>query len=405
MSDVKIVLKEDNPVEPSKSKSWHLSLPADAAVKHLLDALIPKLGLPTQRQDGHPIVYKLYHAKSGNTLSGSQTLSSAGVQNDDLCLLSKEQSMRTRPQKAPLPQIPDVSLMDAANDIIAKSYALLSETCGRDGRSLVWNDSVVCCPICGTPYHSQCWLNNGNRCSNPGCEGSGTVHPQELVDQFFSMSELIDDLMEKFPPDPSNEMEEVFETLEDVDFQLSDRWDELDEEETEELFKELEEEGTGLQEFRDDMEGLQKALSTIDIPSRLKYTTQHVWIDTDSRIGRCGITDFLAQQIFLVLDIGLPEVGWEVTAGEVVSTIVVLTESTQEFSVPVPSPVGGVISEVNKSLEDRFLREAELGLIQDDPYGEGWLFSIQVSHDSRAELKRLMNATTYKEVIRGMLKS
>ena len=92
-------------------------------------------------------------------------------------------------------------------------------------------------------------------------------------------------------------------------------------------------------------------------------------------------------------------------AGEVVSTIGVFTESAREFRLPVPSPVSGVISEVNTSLEDKFLRGAELELIQDDPYGKGWLFSIQVSHASRAELETLMNARAYREFVRTMLKS
>jgi len=390
MSDIVIILKEGNPVERT-NKSWHISLPADVPMKDLLNALVPKLGLPTQR--GGQVTYKLHHVQSNRIIPDDATLTDAGVTTDDVCLLLKDQDSRMRPQTHYQKQPGDTTLIATAHDIIAKSYALLSETCGRDGKHLARDDSVVSCPICGTPYHYQCWLANGNRCSQPGCKGRGTIQPHELVDQFWSMSEIIGELMEEFPPELTSETKEVFHALTGVDFQILDRWDELEEDEVDKLLEELEEEDA---EYEDEEE-LEEPGLPADVSSGLRFTQKHVWIDITS--GRVGITDFLAQHIFLTLDVKLPEEGQRVSAGEVVSVIWALSESMKEVDVPVSSPASGVISAVNRKFKDRFLRSAEPELISEDPYGQGWLFIIQLSKSARAEIERLMDAETYQQFI------
>ncbi|MGC1122276.1 MAG: EsaB/YukD family protein [Candidatus Methanofastidiosia archaeon] len=133
----------------------------------------------------------------------------------------------------------------------------------------------------------------------------------------------------------------------------------------------------------------------LNFPSDLKYSSHHLWIDVSS--GHVGITHFLAQQMFILLSVGLPEPGREILPGQVASTIWFLNESMYEGDISLPSPVHGIIGDVNKHLTDRFLREAELELIQDDPYGEGWLFTIQISKP--VELNLLMDAATYQESV------
>jgi glycine cleavage system H protein len=262
MSDIEIILKD--PSDPTKSRSWHLSLPADVAVKHVLNALIPKLGLAIKQRDGHPIVYNLYHVQSDTIISDNETLMSAGIAHNDTCLLLRKQSTLSKAPK---------------------------------------------------------------------------VHPGPKKTQITQKTHF-------------------------------------------------------------NLEEPQEALPTGDIPSTLRYTDQHVWINIEMGVGRCGITDFLAQQILLILDVELPEEGQPVSSGKAVSTMWFLTESMDEFEIPLFSPVSGIIYEVNKKLKDRFLREAELELIQEDPYGRGWLFSIQLSGSSKPELERLMDAGTYQKFIR-----
>lgn len=255
MSDIEIVLREENENEPTESRSWHLLLPADVAVKQLLTALIPKLGLPAQEGDGRQIGYRLYHVKGEYVLSDDETLNNAGVARNDILLLLKEQ---------------------------------------------------------GNEYVSEA-------------------------------------------PEPAE---------------------------------------------REEMP--QESLPMLDIPAKLRYTDQHVWIDVNRGVGRVGITEPLAREILIILDVDLPEKGQTVTSGQVVSTLWLLTESVDDFEFSLPSPVSGVIFEVNKNLTDKFLREAKLDLIQEDPYGEGWLFSILLSENSKMELESLMDAETYQRFVLGV---
>ena len=140
-----------------------------------------------------------------------------------------------------------------------------------------------------------------------------------------------------------------------------------------------------------------------DFPPELRYTYQHLWIDTVSGMGRCGITEFLTHQMFLVLSLELPEKGLEVSAGDVIASIWALTESMEEFTISLFSPVSGVIAHVNEKLQDRLLRSAHLELIQEDPYGEGWLFVIQLSRSAENEAEELMDAPAYQQFVQSIV--
>lgn len=85
--DIEIILQNGNAAHPKKPYRWQLSLPANAAMKDLLTALVPGLGLPTRQRDGRDIVYKLYHVRSDRVLSSSESLDHAGVVRNDVCLI------------------------------------------------------------------------------------------------------------------------------------------------------------------------------------------------------------------------------------------------------------------------------------------------------------------------------
>jgi glycine cleavage system H protein len=265
MFDIEILLKEGNPQNPASPRSWRLSLPADVEMKHILEILIPKLGLPTHRADGSSLGYRLHHVKTDRTLSQSETFDLAGVADRDVCLLLTEPG----PKKSVK---------------TAKSVAGPQE---------------------------------------PG------ARPQQRP--------------------------------------LTQRDLPLREPETLPLY----------------------------FPSNLLYSSHHLWIDVSS--GRVGITHFLAQEMFIILSVGLPDQGSEILPGEVASTMWFLNESMYEGEISLPSPIHGIIGDVNKNLTERFLREAEPELIQVDPYGKGWLFTIQISKP--VELKMLMDAATYQKFV------
>lgn len=104
-----------------------------------------------------------------------------------------------------------------------------------------------------------------------------------------------------------------------------------------------------------------------DFPENLKYTTEHEWLD-GSTPAVIGVTDVAAEALGDVVYLELPEVGAEVEAGAVVGEI----ESTKSVS-ELYSPVSGTITEVNAEAV------ANPEVVNQDPYGKGWLFKVEVT--------------------------
>jgi glycine cleavage system H protein len=124
-----------------------------------------------------------------------------------------------------------------------------------------------------------------------------------------------------------------------------------------------------------------------EIPSDLRYTATHEWIeDEGDGTIRVGITDHAQALLGDMVYVELPEVGREVEAGEECAVV----ESVKAAS-DVYSPVSGEIVEVNEALAEG------PDLVNKDPYGEGWLFRIQVSEE--ADLDELLDAEGYAESI------
>jgi len=104
-----------------------------------------------------------------------------------------------------------------------------------------------------------------------------------------------------------------------------------------------------------------------DLPENLKYTTEHEWLD-ESTPAVIGVTDVAAEALGDVVYLELPAVGAEVEAGAVVGEI----ESTKSVS-ELYSPVTGTITEVNTEAVDN------PEIVNQDPYGKGWLFKVEVT--------------------------
>jgi glycine cleavage system H protein len=123
------------------------------------------------------------------------------------------------------------------------------------------------------------------------------------------------------------------------------------------------------------------------VPGDLLYTSDHEWArsEKDGAV-RIGITDFAQDSLGPVVFVQLPEVGSTVemhgTLGEV--------ESTKSVS-EIYAPVGGVVTEVNTDLADR------PELLNDDPYGAGWLCVITPADP--AELERLLDPNAYEAIL------
>jgi glycine cleavage system H protein len=121
------------------------------------------------------------------------------------------------------------------------------------------------------------------------------------------------------------------------------------------------------------------------IPEDVRYTKTHEWIrtDADAMVGTCGITDH-AQEMLPTSCCRLPEKGAHVEKGAQIGVV----ESVKAVS-DVYAPVSGVIADVNTRLEE------SPELLNSDPYGEGWIFTIEIREKS--ELDGLMDASAYEE--------
>ncbi|GLZ29931.1 glycine cleavage system H protein [Lentzea sp. NBRC 105346] len=120
-------------------------------------------------------------------------------------------------------------------------------------------------------------------------------------------------------------------------------------------------------------------------PENLLYTPEHEWVDwtpgTQDPLT-CGITSYAADSLGDIVFVQLPEVGDHVESGKVCGEL----ESTKSVS-DLFSPVSGTVIAVNDAAV------ADPGLINSDPYGEGWLFRVEVE---RAE--GLLTAAKYAEL-------
>ena len=121
------------------------------------------------------------------------------------------------------------------------------------------------------------------------------------------------------------------------------------------------------------------------IPEDLNYTAEHEWIRSGegSRV-RVGITHYAQDALGDVVFVSLPEVGTSVSAGESFGEV----ESTKSVS-EIYAPVSGEIVARNDALDGR------PDLVNQDPYGEGWLVEIEATGDDGAEL---LDAAAYKSL-------
>ena len=124
-----------------------------------------------------------------------------------------------------------------------------------------------------------------------------------------------------------------------------------------------------------------------EIPADLKYIETHQWVRVaDDGTATVGITDFAQEQLGDVVYIGLPDVGDTVTGGEEAG----VAESVKSAS-DVFSPVTGEVIAINEALEE------EPEKVNEEPYGDGWLFRVRLSDNG--ELEGLMDAAGYRDLL------
>ena len=122
------------------------------------------------------------------------------------------------------------------------------------------------------------------------------------------------------------------------------------------------------------------------VDSSLRYSAEHEWVDASSPV-KVGISTVAADALGDVVYVDLPAVGDTVTAGETCGEV----ESTKSVS-DLYAPVSGTIVEINQEAVDN------PAILNEDPYGAGWLFTVEVTEEGA-----LLSAAEYAEKNGGEL--
>ena len=124
----------------------------------------------------------------------------------------------------------------------------------------------------------------------------------------------------------------------------------------------------------------------MNVPDDLLYTDTHEWIKREGDNVRVGITDHAQSELTDVVYVELPKMDRQANAKEAIAVI----ESVKAAS-DIYAPVKGRVVEVNKALE------ADAGLINREPYGQGWIFVLKIENPD--DLKNFKDAAAYKQQI------
>lgn len=124
----------------------------------------------------------------------------------------------------------------------------------------------------------------------------------------------------------------------------------------------------------------------MNTPANLRYTSEHEWIRVEGNEAFVGITDYAQSELGEIVFVDVNTVGETVAQGDVFGSI----EAVKTVS-DLNMPVSGEVLEFNEALND------QPELVNNDPYGEGWMVKITVNNP--AELDSLLDADGYEKLI------
>jgi len=124
----------------------------------------------------------------------------------------------------------------------------------------------------------------------------------------------------------------------------------------------------------------------MNIPQELKYTSEHEWIRIEGDIAYVGITDYAQGQLGDIVFVDISTVGETLKAGDTLGTIEVVKTISDIFL-----PIGGEVLEQNEELADC------PELVNQDPYGKGWLIKMKLA--ANVDTSSLLGAEAYKALL------
>ena len=129
-----------------------------------------------------------------------------------------------------------------------------------------------------------------------------------------------------------------------------------------------------------------------DVPDGLHYTKEHEWMMVENGLCRVGVTDYAQKSLHEVVYVDLPQLGKILSQSETFGTV----ESVKAVS-ELYSPISGEITERNEKL----VQSPEL--VNQDPYGTGWIVIVKPSH-LQEDMKALLSAESYAAFLKEVTK-
>jgi glycine cleavage system H protein len=126
----------------------------------------------------------------------------------------------------------------------------------------------------------------------------------------------------------------------------------------------------------------------MEIKPNLKYTKDHEWISIDGNNATIGITDYAQGELGDIVYVEIESIGDSLNKEEIFGSVEAVKTVSDLFI-----PVSGEITEMNENLQDN------PELINDDPYGDGWIIKMKINDSS--ELNDLLSPEEYKDLVGG----
>ena len=131
-----------------------------------------------------------------------------------------------------------------------------------------------------------------------------------------------------------------------------------------------------------------KEINELELPDDVRYSKDHEWAKSDGETIRIGVDDYAQDQLGDIVFVELPEVGDKFGKDDVFGSLESVKAVADLFM-----PVGGEVTAINTALEDT------PELVNQSPYGDGWM--IEIKPDNFSEVEGLMTKEAYLAVLQG----
>ena len=120
-------------------------------------------------------------------------------------------------------------------------------------------------------------------------------------------------------------------------------------------------------------------------PKELKYTNDHEWVKIENELAIVGITNFAQQELGDIVYVEIESLNQKINRGEIFGTVEAVKTVSDLFM-----PISGKVIEINEKLD------SEPELVNNDPYGDGWMIKIKI--EDGLEIEKLLDFSSYENI-------